>query len=147
VSYHRHNNIPCPILKNCHRFEPTSLGMFSADIVIWYDGSALSHPVIAIFSVENCVYHVIMPILIIIPPLWSSGQSSWLQIHRLRFDSWPYQIFWKVVGLERGPLSLVSTVEELLEISSGSGLETRDYGHRGSTVLTTRHPFIHKSWV
>jgi hypothetical protein len=53
------------------------------------------------------------------PPLWSSGQSSWLQIH----------IFWEVVSLERGPLSLVSTIEELLERKcSGSGLENRDYG-------------------
>jgi hypothetical protein len=26
-----------------------------------------------------------------------------------------YQIFWEVVGLERGPLSLVSTAEELLD--------------------------------
>jgi hypothetical protein len=26
-------------------------------------------------------------------PLWSSGQSSWLQIQRLRFDSRCYQIF------------------------------------------------------
>jgi hypothetical protein len=35
------------------------------------------------------------------------------------------------VGLERGPLSLVSTIEEQLEIkSSGSGLENRDYGRR-----------------
>jgi hypothetical protein len=35
------------------------------------------------------------------------------------------------VGLERGPLSLVSTTEELLERkSSGSGLENRKYGHR-----------------
>jgi hypothetical protein len=33
------------------------------------------------------------------------------------------------VGLERGPLSLVSTTEELLgRKSSGSGLENRDYG-------------------
>jgi hypothetical protein len=35
------------------------------------------------------------------------------------------------VGLERGPLSLVSATEELLERkSSGSGLENRDYGGR-----------------
>jgi hypothetical protein len=35
------------------------------------------------------------------------------------------------VGLERHPLSLVSTIEELLEInSSGSGLESREYGRR-----------------
>jgi hypothetical protein len=30
------------------------------------------------------------------------------------FDSRRYQIFWEVVGLERGPLSLVSTTEERL---------------------------------
>jgi hypothetical protein len=41
------------------------------------------------------------------------------------------------VGLERGPLSLVSTIEELLERkSSGSGLENRDYCHKGSIALT-----------
>jgi hypothetical protein len=35
------------------------------------------------------------------------------------------------VGLERGPLSFVSTIEELLERkSSGSGLEIREYGRR-----------------
>jgi hypothetical protein len=49
------------------------------------------------------------------PPLWSSGQSSWLQIQRSGLDSRRYQIFWEVVGLERGPLSLLSTIEELLE--------------------------------
>jgi hypothetical protein len=48
------------------------------------------------------------------PPLWSSGQSSWLQIRRPRFDSRHYQKQ-TVVGLERGPLSLVSTTEELLD--------------------------------
>jgi hypothetical protein len=65
------------------------------------------------------------------PPLWSSGQSSWLQIQRFRVDSRRYQIFWEVVGLERGPFSLVSTTEELLQIkSSGSGLEIPEYGRR-----------------
>jgi hypothetical protein len=48
------------------------------------------------------------------PPLRSSGQCSWLQIRRPGFDSRHYQKK-KVVGLERGPLSLVSTIEELLE--------------------------------
>jgi hypothetical protein len=34
------------------------------------------------------------------------------------------QIFWEVVSLGRGPLSLVNTIEELLERKSmGSGLE------------------------
>jgi hypothetical protein len=65
------------------------------------------------------------------PPLWSSGQNSWLQIQRSGFNSRRYQIFWEVMDLERGPLSLVSTIEELLgRKSSGSGLENREYGRR-----------------
>jgi hypothetical protein len=80
-------------------------------------------------------------------PLLSSGQSSWLQIQRSEFDSWHYHIFWEVVGLERDPLSLVSTVQELLERkSSGSSLENRDYSCRGSAALAMRHPSICKSW-
>jgi hypothetical protein len=50
------------------------------------------------------------------------------------------------VSLERGPFSLVSTTEELLERKrSGSGLENRDYGRRGSAALTTRYPSIRKN--
>jgi hypothetical protein len=42
------------------------------------------------------------------------------------------------VGLERGPLRLVSTIEELLERkSNGSCLESREYA-----ALTTRHSSI-----
>jgi hypothetical protein len=43
------------------------------------------------------------------------------------------------VGLERGPLSLVSTIEELLEKKKNSGpsVEIRDYCHMGSAVLTS----------
>jgi hypothetical protein len=38
------------------------------------------------------------------------------------------------VGLERGPLSLVDTNEELLERkSSGTGLENQDHGRRDSS--------------
>jgi hypothetical protein len=38
------------------------------------------------------------------------------------FDSRAYQIFWEIVGLERGSLSLMNVTEELLEwISSGFG--------------------------
>jgi hypothetical protein len=47
------------------------------------------------------------------------------------------------MGLERGPLSLVSTTEELLERkSSVSVLEILDYGRRGSTELTTRQAAV-----
>jgi hypothetical protein len=50
------------------------------------------------------------------PPLWSSGQSFWVQIQKSRVPiPGPYQIFWEVGGLERGPLNLVRTIEELLE--------------------------------
>jgi hypothetical protein len=63
------------------------------------------------------------------------------------FDSRRYQIFLVVVSLERRPLSLVSTIEELSERkSSDSGLEDRDYGSRSSSALTKQHPSIHKSW-
>jgi hypothetical protein len=63
--------------------------------------------------------------------LWSSGQGSCLQIQRSRIDSRSHQILWEVVGLERGPLCLVSTTEELLgRKSSGSGVEIREYGRR-----------------
>jgi hypothetical protein len=49
-------------------------------------------------------------------------------------DSLRYQIFWVVVGLERGLLSLMSTTEKLLgRNSSGSGLENQEYGHRDSS--------------
>jgi hypothetical protein len=62
---------------------------------------------------------------------------------RVRFPEIPD--FLKIVGLERGPPSLVSTVEELLERKiSSSGLENRDYGRRGSAALTTGHPSIAK---
>jgi hypothetical protein len=77
------------------------------------------------------------------PPLRSSGQSSWLQIQRSEFDSRRYQIFWEVVGLERGrgPPSFVSTIEELLgRKSSGSGLEMREYGRRDPSRWTRDTP-------
>jgi hypothetical protein len=61
------------------------------------------------------------------PPLWSSGQSSWLLTQRSGFDSRRYQIFWVAVGLDRSPLSpcdskWVATWKK----SSGSGLENWD---------------------
>jgi hypothetical protein len=43
----------------------------------------------------------------------------------------PGSIPWEIVDLERGPLCLVTTIEEILERnSSGSGLENRYYGRK-----------------
>jgi hypothetical protein len=85
---------------------------------------ACTNPIPAILHINIYIY--------IWPPLRSSGQSSLLQIQRSRFDSRSYQIFWKVVGLERGLLSLLSTTEELLERKrSCSGLEKIYYCLRG----------------
>jgi hypothetical protein len=62
------------------------------------------------------------------------GLVVWASGNRTRgpgFDSRRYQIFWEVVDLQRGPLSLLSTIEELLgRKSSGSSLENREYGSR-----------------
>jgi hypothetical protein len=45
------------------------------------------------------------------------------------FDSLRYKVFREVVGLERGPLSLVTSIEELLGRNSrGSGPESQGYG-------------------
>jgi hypothetical protein len=112
----------------------------------------LQWPVVTVCTTFNALKFCIMPTVYLRfvwfprPPLWSSGQSSWLQIQKFWFYSRRYQIFWEVVGLERGPLSLVSTILELLERkSSDSGLEIREYGRRGSVTLTTWHS-VHKSW-
>jgi hypothetical protein len=44
-----------------------------------------------------------------------------------QFDSRRFQIFWEATGLERGPLNLVRTTEELFgRNSSGFGQENRD---------------------
>jgi hypothetical protein len=78
------------------------------------------------------------------PPLWASGQSFWLQIPeaRVRFPALPEK---KVVGLERGPLSLVSTTEDLLD------RKVADFVYRTeNTAVGIRHalhvaPSIRKS--
>jgi hypothetical protein len=67
-----------------------------------------------VFTRLSDYHNISMSLLYIRPPLWSSGQSSWLQIQRPGFDSRHYQKK-RVVGLERGPLSLVGTTEELLD--------------------------------
>jgi hypothetical protein len=64
------------------------------------------------------------------PPLWSSGQSSWLQIRRPRFDSRHYQ---KKKSNESGTGSTQPCEHNwgaTWQKSSGSCLENREYGRR-----------------
>jgi hypothetical protein len=50
--------------------------------------------------------------------VWVPGYRSWSP----GFHSWRYKVFWEVVGLERGSLSLVRIIEELLQVNRGSDL-------------------------
>jgi hypothetical protein len=73
--------------------------------------------------------------------LWSISQSSWSG-----FDSRRHHIFWEAVGLEQGPLSLVSTTEEPLDRKSGgSSLESREFGV-GIRYAENVYLSISKSW-
>jgi hypothetical protein len=62
------------------------------------------HPACSITLLSVCLFH----------DSYQFRESSWLQIQRSGFDSRNYQNFWEAVGLERGALSLVSAIEELL---------------------------------
>jgi hypothetical protein len=65
---------------------------------------------------------------------------------RVRFQALPH--FLRSTGLERGSLSLVSTIEELLGRNRrGLGVKNRDYGRRVSASLTMRQPSIRKIWL
>jgi hypothetical protein len=97
------------------------------------------------------VWHIPPGISCIYILLWTDrlcGQVVRIPGHRSRgsgFDSQHCLIFWEVMGLERGPLSLVSKADELLgRKSSSSGLEIREHSHRESVTLTTRHPLSAK---
>jgi hypothetical protein len=69
------------------------------------------------------------------------------------FHSRRCRIFWEVVGLECGPLSIVRIIEEIHEWKiSSSGLENRYQRPSRPVALTMRHPstlkvgtnFVHK---
>jgi hypothetical protein len=51
-----------------------------------------------------------------------------------RFDSRRYQIFWEVVGLEQGLLSLVRIIEELLERKVAAPIYETEINGRANTL-------------
>jgi hypothetical protein len=55
-----------------------------------------------------------------------------------RCDSRRYQVFWELVGLERGPLSLVTIIEELLEWNSSSSGQEKRINDRGDPLRWPR---------
>jgi hypothetical protein len=78
------------------------------------------------------------------PPLWSNGQSSWLQIRRPGLD--PGTTIKKSNGSGTGSLSLVSTIEELLDRKLAAPILKTE-----NTAVEIRHadhvaPSIHKRW-
>jgi hypothetical protein len=64
-----------------------------------------------------------LPDYVLMYMLYSTYSSAPVEVQCLYVDT--------ISGLERGPLSLMSTIKELLERkSSGSSLEIREYVHR-----------------
>jgi hypothetical protein len=63
-----------------------------------------------LFAAADFILVVLVAVIALLgPPLWSSGQSSWLQIQRLGFD------FLRSSGSGTGSTQPVSTTEELLD--------------------------------
>jgi hypothetical protein len=98
-------------------------------LFVWGEEATYANFVSLVISVITLILTINS--YVIGPLLWSSGQSSWLQIQRSGFDSQRYKIFWEVMGLEWCLLSLMSTIKGLIRNnSSGSGVEIREYGRR-----------------
>jgi hypothetical protein len=62
------------------------------------------------------------------------------------FESRRHHIFWEVVGLERGPLSLVSTMESYLEEIVAAPVYKTENTALGIRCADHVTPSIRKSW-
>jgi hypothetical protein len=74
--------------------------------------------------------------------LWRS------EFQKSGFDYRPYPFFWEVLGLEQGPLNIVSTIEELLERKKVRApvYENREFGRRDPSCLPC-NPFYPQKLV
>jgi hypothetical protein len=100
----------------------------------------------AVADEEDIEARFIMDKMWLRPPLWSSGQSSWLRIQTSRSDSQSYQNFWEVVGLERvhwaSWIQLRSCLEEIVA-APVQKIENTAVGIRHAYHVA---PTIRKSW-
>jgi hypothetical protein len=75
--------------KNPSRQQSALRSLPLAGCLIGFQSSTLKTE--TIYSSERHIPEYMFFIFAVRPPLWSSGQSSWLQIQRPRFDSRRYQ--------------------------------------------------------
>jgi hypothetical protein len=80
------------------------------------------------------------------PFLWSSDQSSWLQIQRSGFDFRRYQIFWEVVGLERVHSASWLQLRSCLEEQVAAPIYKTEVTAVGICHADHTTPSILKSW-
>jgi hypothetical protein len=105
--------------------------------ISWHSAMSQNHRAMNLGSIRTDIYFYSLLLLLL---NWFCGLVVRVPGYRSRgseFHSRCYQIFWEAVGLERGPLRLVSATEQLLERkSSGSGLERRECGRRDPSFWT-----------
>jgi hypothetical protein len=91
-------------------------------------------------------FHFFYSNVLIGSPLWSSGQSSWLQIQRfrLRFPALPGFLRNSRSGTGSAQPHRKNWSAAWMKIS-GSGLENQDYLPLGSVALTMWHPLSAKA--
>jgi hypothetical protein len=84
------------------------------------------------WRLKNEIYSYLVAFILILRLNWLCILVVRIPGYRSRgpvFDSRRYHIFWRVMVLERGPLSLQTTIEGLQgKINSSSVLECREYG-------------------
>jgi hypothetical protein len=114
---------------------PQKLALTSQTSVVWSVGIVRSQTKVTEFvSFVFMLYHLL-------------GWPSSPIIQRRFGTTISILVFFMVIAVVRGPLSLVSATEKLLQRKSGGFcLENREYCRRESAALTMRHPSIRKSW-